>query len=133
MQRARAFFFACAGIFLLALSFHLGATSARGQVGGTGWFIAGNNGGPFVLTASGDSWRYIPGYGWLNDLGNIFGGASAGRTIVSVLPGEVATSTGEVWYGTVVAGTWTNAGVPPVGPTPARQESFGQLKAQYRK
>ena len=31
MQRARAFFFVCAGIFLLALSYHLGAEAAAAQ------------------------------------------------------------------------------------------------------
>jgi len=132
MQRAKAFFFVCAGMLLLVLSFHLGATSARGQVSGTGWFISGLNGGsPMVMTASGDVWRYIPGIGWLNDLGNIFGAASGGRTIVSLLPGEAVTSTGEVWYS---GGTWlwTNAGAPPLGPTPVHQETWGAVKSRYR-
>jgi hypothetical protein len=31
MQRAKAFFFVCAGIFLLALAYHLGATNATAQ------------------------------------------------------------------------------------------------------
>jgi len=31
MHRARAFFFICAGIFLLALAYHLGASGAEGQ------------------------------------------------------------------------------------------------------
>ncbi len=116
---AKRFFYICAGVFLLALSFHLGATSARGQVGGTGWFISGVNGGiPWVTTASGDVWRYIPSYGWLNDTGNIFGGASGGRMIVSLLPGEAVTSTGEVWYGTVNGVPWANASVPPPSARP---------------
>ncbi len=132
MKRAKAFFYVCAGVFLLALSFHLGATSARGQGGGTGWFVEGSYGGScYVVTASGDWWRYVPGLGWLNDLGNIFGGASGARTIVSLLPGIALTSNGEVWYGGN-GGTWTNAGVPPLGPTPSTHESWGQLKAKYR-
>jgi len=35
MQRAKAFFFVCAGMFLLALAYHLGATSATAQLAGT--------------------------------------------------------------------------------------------------
>ncbi len=133
MQRVRAFFYVCAGIFLLALSYHLGATNARGQVGGTGWFISGVSGGiPWVTTASGDVWRYVPGNGWLSSP-NIFGGASSGQTIVALVPGEAVTSTGEVWYGTVNGAPWANAGAPPLGPTPAALPTWGQLKAQYRK
>ena len=134
MRRTKAFLSVCTGVFLLALSFHLGATSARGQVGGTGWFISGvNGGGGWATKASGDVWRYVPGIGWLNDIGNIFGGASGGRVIVSLLPGEAVTSAGEVWYGTVNGVPWVNAGVPPLGPTPEAQQTWGQLKAQYRK
>jgi hypothetical protein len=133
MHKARAFFFVCAGIFLLALSYHLGATSARGDVSGTGWFIAGTDtgGSPYVMTASGDWWRYLPSYGWLSDLGNIFGGSTGGRTIVSLLPGIALTSTGEVWYGGLGSRPWVNAGAPPLGPTQATQPTWGQVKAKY--
>ena len=34
MQSARVFFFVCAGLFLLALSYHLGAGNARAQAPG---------------------------------------------------------------------------------------------------
>lgn len=128
---AKKFFHVCAGIFLLVLSFQLGATTARGQSGAT-WFIESSNGGtPYVLTSSGDWWRYVPTYGWMNDLGNIFGAAGP-RTIVSVLPGIALTSDGEVWYGGQSGGVWQNAGVPPLGPTPPVRESFGSLKVRYR-
>jgi len=132
MVKARTFFHVAAGLFLLALSFQLGATSARGQVGGTGWFIEGPSyGSCYVVTASGDWWRYAPGLGWLNDVGNIFGGASGARTVVSLLPGMALTSNGEVWYGGE-GGTWTNAGAPPLGPTPVHQRTWGAVKARYR-
>jgi hypothetical protein len=35
MHKARAFFLVCAGIFLLALAYHLGAVSVHAQVGAT--------------------------------------------------------------------------------------------------
>ena len=122
----------CSGVFLLVLSFHFGATTAQSHASSTGWFLEGNSGGPYVLTVSGDLWRYVPGYGWLADPGNIFGAAAGTRTIVSVGPGLALTSSGEVWYGPVHAGPWTNSGEPPLGPTPATQQSFGGLKTRYR-
>lgn len=132
MRKAGSFFFVCAGIFLLALAYHLGAASARGDIGGTGWFIAGTDGygSGYAVTASGDYWRYVPGLGWRSDIGNIFGGAGGGRTIVSLVPGMAVTSSGEVWYGGT-GGPWVNAGVPPLGPTAAQNISIGQLKARY--
>lgn len=131
---ARKFFYVCAGLLCLMLAYHLGARNATAQAG-TGWFISGvGSGSAYVTTASGDVWRYVPGIGWLNDLGNIFGAESGGRSIVSLIPGEVVTSTGEVWFssGGVPYGQWINAGVPPLGPTSAQQETWGALKGRYR-
>jgi len=51
MQRARAFFFVCAGVFLLALSYHLGATSAGAQAPGNAVVAAA---GGFVVAANGN-------------------------------------------------------------------------------
>ncbi len=125
------FFLVCAGICLLALSFHLGATNARGQ-SGPGWFIEGTSyGSMYVLTSSGEWWRYIPGLGWRNDVGNVFG-STTGRTLVAVLPGVGLTSNGEVWFGGDQGGTWQNAGSPPLGPTPLVQQTWGSVKARYR-
>lgn len=133
MIRAKGFFLVCAGIFLLAASYHLGASNARSEIAATGWFPLGQSGGvPYAVTASGDQWRYVPGYGWLNDSGNVFGSATGGRTIVSVIPGEAVTSSGEVWYGGIGSQPWMNAGVPPLGPTAAQRATFGQVKARYR-
>jgi len=131
---ARKFFYVCAGLSLLAYSFHLGATSAHGQVGGIQIFVEGVNGGvPYVVTASGDQLRYVPGYGWLSDAGNIFGTASGGRTVASLVPQVALTSTGEVWYGQGIGSApWVNAGAPPLGPTPVHSTTFGALKARYR-
>ncbi len=58
-MRARSFFYVAAGIFLLALSYHLGARSAGAQASGTSvvGFIAGPAGGAYTaaaITANGD-------------------------------------------------------------------------------
>ncbi len=134
MHKARAFFFVCAGIFLLALAYHLGARSAHAQSDGTAWFFVGPDGygSAYIVTAAGDYWMHTPGLGWRpNVAGNLFGGAAGGRTVVSLQSRMLLTSTGEVWYGNA-GGPWVNAGVPPFGPTVARQETFGGLKARYR-
>jgi hypothetical protein len=54
MQRARAFFYVCAGLFLLALSYHLGARNAGAQYGAqvTGYSCT-NASAHFVMTANG--------------------------------------------------------------------------------
>jgi hypothetical protein len=56
MHRARAFFFVCAGIFLLALAYHLGAQSAGAQVTRSIAGVSAGECGQFcVVTTSGDT------------------------------------------------------------------------------
>jgi hypothetical protein len=101
MQRAKAFFFVCAGVFLLALAYHLGATTAKAQ--GPGNPIAGvaalyTGGGyttPVVVMSNGDLYTTPAAYGAAPPF---------------VLKGNIFTSA-----------------------TPAAQQTWGQLKAQYRK
>ena len=52
MHKARAFFYVCAGIFLLALAYHLGARTATAQVGSSNPVVAVESGN--VYTANGD-------------------------------------------------------------------------------
>ena len=55
MQRAKAFFYVCAGVCLLAFAYHLGATSAIAQQGGSfSGFTDDSYGGYSVITSSGD-------------------------------------------------------------------------------
>jgi hypothetical protein len=57
MHKARAFFFVCAGIFLLALAYHLGAQSATAQSQSQAASIAnfgGTNVGFVAMNVSGD-------------------------------------------------------------------------------
>ena len=79
MHKARAFFYVCAAVFLLALSYHLGAQNASAQAPGnpvvamcaegTGWMVA--------MTANGDTYRSNPvptrTYSW-ELVGSVFGG-----------------------------------------------------------
>jgi hypothetical protein len=90
MHRAKAFFYVAAGVFLLALSYHLGARTATAQAPSGSVFIAqgafGGRTGYFALTAAGDFYFFTYGQaflGWqsLNDL------SVSGDAVVAVLPG----------------------------------------------
>jgi hypothetical protein len=84
MQKARAFFYVCAGLFLLALSYHLGARSATAQAGssvtGFAWANSTAGCGPelLVLTTNGDVFRRSYNCGPLTGpailVGNFWGG-----------------------------------------------------------
>ena len=103
MHKARAFFYVAAGIFLLALSYHLGARNAGAQVGS---IVGISTSGPrmtatcftavHVVTATGDLYERL---------------VCNGQLVESV------TYIGNFWSG---------------GPTPAQQESWGALKSRYR-
>jgi hypothetical protein len=74
---ARKLFYICAGMLMLALSFHFGFTTATAQ--GPGNPVVGvtaNQSGVFAATANGDTYQY--GNGGPNtwrSMGNIFGGS----------------------------------------------------------
>ena len=78
MQRAKAFYFVCAGVFLLALSYHLGAQSAGAQAPGNpvvGIVEDGlNPGGLYAITAGGNCCQTGNGGNTWSLRGNVFGG-----------------------------------------------------------
>jgi hypothetical protein len=98
---ARKFFYVCAGILMLALSYHFGAQSASAQSSANP--VVGSIPVPFgtwynaVVTANGDV------YGSASPAGNL-----------------------STW--TYVSNVFTGS-----APTAAQQESFGSLKAKFRK
>jgi len=105
MHKARSFFFVCAGIFLLALAFHLGAMTATAQSGS-------------IVTGFAAS----PG----NDCGSVFwamtqNGDIFGRTLTT---GPCGSSAGPLYH---IGNFWSGS------PTPATQETWGQLKSRYRR
>jgi len=65
MQRAKAFFYVCVGLFLLALSYHLGAQGAQAQgTSATGVSMCtdlNSNGQMFVVNSNGDLYTSFPG------------------------------------------------------------------------
>jgi hypothetical protein len=136
MQRARAFFYACVGIFLLALSYHFGASSVHAQSG---------------MTIDGGGIAYIQGlpagYRASGVVGRIFYSMDAyGNGIVqpTPIPGtarviatdpayfSVMLENGDMFVSAGSAG-WTRLGNLFGSPTPAAQATWGQLKASYHK
>jgi hypothetical protein len=141
MHKARAFFFVCAGIFLLALSYHLGARSAGAQSGGTvegASFIAPEQySSPYwsvsfvvdrVLYTSYQSpytkqWQ-IPAVPAFTVPGTApiaaTSGIGQGQSFVLLANGDVYSGSGQ-YGGNLLGGA----------PTPAQSISIGQLKAKY--
>jgi hypothetical protein len=79
MQRARTFFFVAAGIFLLALTYHLGARSANAQLSAN--TVASAFEGPgataYAVTDDGDVYASPnPSESDFTFLRNVFGGAT---------------------------------------------------------
>ena len=132
---ARKFFYICAGIFILALSYHLGASSAVAQGMGLG-LVCRLTGTDMYSTESfctpgGDVYQYWNGH-W-SKTSNVFGGAPGGRTVVSYDSGVALASNGQVFVSPLLGyGPWSSRGFPVGGPVPALQESWGQLKDRYR-
>ena len=100
---AKRFFYVCAGLCLLALSYHLGARNAGAQAGATvvGFTQVGNN--AYVMTSYGDVY-------YRND-GSF--GAPAGYMDLQ----GPAVRLGNFWGGA----------------TPAVGSTWGQVKSTYRK
>ncbi len=80
---AKKFFYVCAGLFLLALTYHFGARSAIAQAGATGFGFTADAGYLLVMTpngdvyASGGDYRSVNGIGSPYFVGNFWNGATA--------------------------------------------------------
>jgi len=128
---AKRFFLVCAGIFLLALSFHCWFSLATAQVGSLVQVgdietqyadgIAAVS-GRTVYTANWNGFRRstvsppVPGTAPIVAVDGADG-------IVMLANGDVYASNGTSW---LLQGSM-------IGPTPAAQKTWGQLKATYRK
>jgi len=122
---AKKFFYVCAGIFMLASAYCLGASTARGQ---SGSFFE-------CVGVDGEAWAVfgrrlyqMSGAGLDQHRATIIPGTSP---VVACGVDRVVLQSGEVyaWDGNA---SWVLLGTFPGGPTPAKQESFGGIKARYR-
>ena len=135
MHKARAFFFVCAGIFLLALTYHLGAKNAGAQGGmfegarcGGGTWTAAVNRVLWVLDSEGlhQAGPPIPGTSSVVATdGGWYGGTTGGSAVLA---------SGDCYYLSPGGSDWQLCGNLLGGnPTPAQSISIGQLKAKYAK
>ena len=133
MHKARAFFYVCAGIFLLALSYHLGATTALGQsstidgaVLNSGIFTGAVGRTFYWRNRCNDELHEVPA---IPGTSKIVATASAGSNCgggyyQAVLEnGDCYGSDGSSWLyvGNVLGGL-----------TPAQRETWGAMKSRYR-
>jgi hypothetical protein len=136
MHRAKAFFFACAGIFLLALAYHLGAQSATAQSGDSiegascagGSYTACINRVVWLVDGTGLHCIATPVPGTSSVLSTAGGGSGAVTSALVILSNGDCywwPSNGTAW---VLYGSFAGAG----SPVPAQRLSIGQLKAKYR-
>jgi hypothetical protein len=130
MHKAKAFFYVCAGLFLLALSYHLGARSARAQVGGSVEAAGVANGFNavvgrtlYTMSFSGSPLARPPVPG--SDPIVAADGNESGN--------QVLLASGDAYFfkPTGTPGGWVFQGNLFGAPTPAERTTFGNLKARY--
>jgi hypothetical protein len=138
---AKKFFYVCAGLFLLAGAYALGARSAVAQAPGTvvSAGVVGTGNPPTIVSVSDRIVRFasaavpcpgaaiggpIPGSSPVVWAGP---GGGGGYYLVAVL------ESGDLYSQPSPGGSWTLIGnLICGGPTPVKQESFGAVKARYR-
>lgn len=143
---ARRFFYVCAGMLMLALSYHLGASNATAQ-SGAGQIVALNQNGYDTkiraITRDGQLYVKDSNQTWNSGV-NVLAEAGISGEVVDMetrmqcSPGAecgmyVVTAAGDVCYQQLFSpGPWT--ALPNVfdGATPARRSTWGQLKSRYR-
>jgi hypothetical protein len=136
MHKARAFFFVCAGIFLLALAYHLGARSAGAQVGSgliEGASITQPPYGYLAVTFCVNRVLYMSeqtpaGYWYPVPAKPVPGVPVPGTAaIIATAQNAVLLANGDVYSASYGYG----GNLLGANPTPAQSISIGQLKAKY--
>ena len=131
MHPAKKFFYVCAGLFLLALTFHLGARAARAQAAPE-FFVAEVELSALAAFPNGDVYgQNATLTGW-QPAGNILGAEPAGRTIVQFDGVTALASSGEVFWSNPPGAPWRNLGKPGMGAVNVERHTLGQLKARFR-
>jgi hypothetical protein len=126
---AKRFFHVCGGVFLLVLSYQLGASRAHGQasffrlIGPT---VAIVDGTAYHLEVANlpYGWRQMPYTG--QDLPPV-----PVSSLVSYVSGIAITDAGEGWYRLAIG--WQSLGFLPGGPQPVIPGTWGSVKDRYRK
>lgn len=141
---ARKFFYVSAGIFLLALAYHLGARSAGAQGGAidVAWVGQAGASGPYYAVAVQGRTPHVADQGVVpGTMGNDrllppIPGADAvvafGVTARGDVPFIAMLANGDVYEFNASQESWTPAGNVFAGaPTNAKPETWGSVKARY--
>jgi hypothetical protein len=139
---ASKFFFVCAGMLMLALSYHFGASTAGAQVGGSQ--IVGLEDETcheqlLAISRDGELYRLERGSNVWSSSVNVLAEAGVGGEVVDIVarntsdqPGlYVVTSAGDLCFQPRCGGPWVARGNVFGGPVPTLHESWGQVKARY--
>jgi hypothetical protein len=124
---ARKFFYVCAGLFLLALSYHLGAAGAHAQATGGVECVSYTEGRGIAVVNHRFYEVALTNPPTFMD----FGPLPAAARAVACGDHGVVLEDGTVWA-CLNPNVWQGFGTLPLsGPVPTQQESWGQLKARY--
>jgi hypothetical protein len=138
---ARKFFYVCAGLFLLALSYQLGVTTAHGQAGATVADADDPGLGSYAVTSSGAV--YLSQYGSILAIGprwNLIGTIPTSSPIVHIehagdsggqSVAHAFAENGDFYVSADGGRTWSLHGNVFGSPTPALHESWGSLKSRF--
>ena len=124
MHKARAFFFVCAGLFLLVLAYHLGAQSARAQSGGSIECAALDN-TTAAAVIGGHYYRQTRTQGVFSVASPVPGPVAACGCNLNVLLQDGRFFESQDGLG------WTQVGALPASPVPTSQQTWGSVKAKY--
>jgi hypothetical protein len=127
---ARKFFYVCAGLFLLALSFHLGSVSASAQQGTYFTMLdqdfARVGETVYKLDSQASVWVQLPTaeYTLPPDVN--------GGSLVTFNASRAVAVDGRTWFRPQTNVPWTFVGyIPNGGPVATQRQSWGSLKARY--
>jgi hypothetical protein len=126
---ARKFFYVCAGMLMLALSYYFGASTAGAQSGGA-IECAGIANGEAATAVIG---RYVY-FMSRSEPVRLYATSPVPGTspVIACDRGMVVLENGEVWFWYSAGGAeWGLVGSFSGGPVPALRETWGQVKARY--
>ena len=131
MHRARTFFYVCAGLFLLVLSYHLGARNATAQSGALeGAAIDAGAAGPMVSAVVNRTFLTFYGSGPPGSVAEPIPGTSPIIATSAANGSLVLLENGDVY--SPASGSWELRGNILAGMTPATVDSWGAMKSRYR-
>jgi len=129
---SKRFFYVSLGVLALAIAWHLGARSARGDWDTSGLGSIGGVQGPIWWAHSGEAYRLEAGGSWTRDSGYDLPSMTGQVELTGEYPQgiAVATSTDEVFLHT--ASGWFRAQPFPGSGTATEKTSWGGFKKQFK-